>query len=178
MAGYAVAAIPELHSFEGTDPRDTLAARVLAERLERALGLLGKVIDQARRRVFQNQKGPASEKIVSFFEDHTYILVKGGRDTRYGHKVFLFGGASTLILDCLIERGNPGDSDRYRQLLQRHEERFWRMPRQVAADGGGCLAGQSAFRQRASDPGCRFRQEARPVRSRYGQEPLGLQDAA
>ena len=136
VAGYAEAAIPELRSFEGTDPRDTLAARALADRLERAVGLMGKVIDQTRRRVFQNEKVPASEKIVSFFEEHTDIIVKGARDTLYGHKVFLSGGASTLILDCLIERGNPADSDRYRELLQRHEERFGRMPRQVTADGG------------------------------------------
>ena len=136
VAGYAEAAIPELRSFEGTDPRDTLAARALADRLERAVGLMGKVIDQTRRRVFQNEKVPASEKIVSFFEEHTDILVEGARDTLYGHKVFLSGGASTLILDCLIERGNPADSDRYRELLQRHEERFGRMPRQVTADGG------------------------------------------
>ena len=118
------------------DPEAPLAARALADRLERAVGLLGKVIDQTRRRILNNEKVPASEKIVSFFEEHTDILVKGGRDTLYGHKVFLSGGASTLILDCLIERGNPADSDRYRPLLQRHEERFGRMPRQVAADGG------------------------------------------
>ncbi len=136
VAGYAEAAIPELRSFQGSDPRDTLAARALADRLERAVGLLGKVIDQTRRRILNNEKVPASEKIVSFFEEHTDILVKGGRDTLYGHKVFLSGGASTLILDCLIERGNPADSERYRPLLQRHEERFGRMPRQVAADGG------------------------------------------
>ena len=136
VAGYAVAAIPELRCFEGADPRDTFAACALAENLERAVGLLRRVIDQTRRRVFQNEKVPASEKIVSFFEEHTDILVKGGRDTLYGHKVFLSGGASALILDCLVERGNPADSDRYRQLLQRHEDRFGRMPRQVAADGG------------------------------------------
>ena len=136
VAGYAVAAIPELRSFEGADCRDTFAARALAEHLQRAVDLLGRVIDQTRRRVLNNEKVPASEKIVSFFEEHTDIIVKGGRDTLYGHKVFLSGGASTLILDCLIERGNPADSDRYRQLLQRHEDRFGRMPRQVAADGG------------------------------------------
>ena len=136
VAGYAETAIPELRSFEGSDSRDTLAARALADRLERAVGLIGKGIDRTRRRVLNNEKVAASEKIVSFFEEHTDIIVKGARDTLYGHKVFLSGGASTLILDCLIERGNPADSDRYRQLLQRHNERFGRMPRQVAADGG------------------------------------------
>ena len=46
---------PELRSFEGADPRDTLAARALADRLERAVGLMGKVIDQTRRRVLNHE---------------------------------------------------------------------------------------------------------------------------
>ena len=55
VAWYAEAAIPELRSFEGADPRDTLAARALADRLERAVGLMGKVIDQTRRRVLNHE---------------------------------------------------------------------------------------------------------------------------
>jgi len=116
--------------------RDTLAAHELACNIERALGILRKVVDQAVRRVIRGEKVPASEKIVSFFEDHTDIIVKGRRDLQYGHKVFLTGGASNLILDCLIERGNPADSDRYGELLERHRKQFGRAPRQVSADGG------------------------------------------
>ncbi len=82
-----------------------------------AVRILGKVIDQTERHVFKGEKVPASEKIVSFFEDHTDIIVKGRRDTEYGHKVFLSGGASTMILGCLIVRGNPADSDRCQSLL-------------------------------------------------------------
>lgn len=133
---YAVSAIEELNVFEGADTRDTLAARGLAHNLERAIGILKKVIDQTVRRVFKGEKVPASEKVVSFFEDHSDIIIKGSRDTIYGHKVFLTGGASSLILDCIIERGNPADSDRYQNLLERHAEQFGKMPRQVSADGG------------------------------------------
>jgi IS5 family transposase len=130
---YAESAIPALRSFEGAD---TFTARALARNLERAVGILRKVIDQTVRRVIRGEKVPASEKIVSFFEEHTDIIVKGRRDVQYGHKVFLTGGASNLILDCLIERGNPADSDRYQDLLERHKEQFGRAPRQVSADGG------------------------------------------
>jgi IS5 family transposase len=130
---YAESAIPALRSFEGAD---TLAALALAHHLERAVGILRKVIDQTVRRVIKGEKVPASEKIVSFFEDHTDIIVKGRRETQFGHKVFLTGGASNLILDCLIERGNPADSDRYKEMLERHKEQFGRVPRQVSADGG------------------------------------------
>lgn len=136
VAGYAVDAIAELRSFEGNDINDTFGARALADKLERAVGILGKVMDQAERRVFKGEQVPASEKVVSFFEEHTDIIVKGGRDTEYGHKVFLSGGSSTMILDCLIVRGNPADTDRYRQMLDRHNENYGRMPSQVSADGG------------------------------------------
>ena len=94
------------------------------------------MIDQTHRRVVCKEKVPASEKIVSFFECHTDIIQKGGRDTTYGHKVFLSGGVSGLIMDCVIERGNPSDSERFASLLERLRGINQRMPRQVAADGG------------------------------------------
>ena len=136
VKGYAETAIPELASYTGHNLEDTFAGHELARKLERAVRILGKVIDQTERRVFKEEKVPASEKIVSFFEDHTDIIVKGRRDTEYGHKVFLSGGASTMILGCLIVRGNPADSDQYQSLLEQHKEWFGRMPRQVTADGG------------------------------------------
>jgi transposase, IS5 family len=36
-----------------------------------------KVIDQTVRRVIKEEKVPASEKIVFFFEEHTDIIIKG-----------------------------------------------------------------------------------------------------
>ena len=145
VKGYAEGAIGELIPYVGHNFMDTLAAHEVARRLERALGLLGRVIDQTDRRVFKNEKVPASEKIVSFFEDHTDIIVKGRRDTEYGHKVFLTGGRSTMILGCLIVRGNPADSEQYRPLLEQHKEWYGRMPRQVSADGGFASKQNLAF---------------------------------
>lgn len=145
VEGYAVTAIPELSSYKGYNLEDTFRGHELARRLIRAIGILGKVIDQTDRRVFKGEKVPASEKIVSFFEDHTDIIVKGGRDTEYGHKIFLSGGASTMILGCLILRGNPADRDQYRSLLSQHKEWFGRMPRQVTADGGFASKDNLAF---------------------------------
>jgi len=70
---------------------------------------------------------------------------QGGRDTEYGHKVFLSGGRSTMILGCLIERGNPADADRYRPFLGQHREWYGKMPRQVSADGGFASRESLAF---------------------------------
>lgn len=53
------------------------------------------------------------------FEPHTDIIRKDRRDTLYGHKVFLTGGASGLIVDCFVERGNPTDSTKAVKLAER-----------------------------------------------------------
>jgi IS5 family transposase len=136
VCAYAEPAAEELYSYEGNDVFDMFKARNLAEKLARAVNLLKKVIDQTERRVFKNEKVPASEKVVSFFEAHTDIIVKGNRKTEYGHKIFLTGGSSNLILDCLIEKGNPADSDRFQKLLDRQKNYYDRLPRQTTADGG------------------------------------------
>src|SRR5208283_2742614 len=145
VKSYAEPAITELASYQGHDLQDTFTGHELARRLMRAVRILGKVIDQTERRVLKGEKVPASEKIVSFFEDHTDIIVKGRRDTEYGHKVFLSGGASTMILGCLIVRGNPADSDQYQSLLEQHRQWYGKMPRQVTADGGFASKDNLAF---------------------------------
>lgn len=98
--------------------------------------LIIRVIDQTTRRVFEGETVPANEKIFSLFEDHTDIIVKGSRDIQYGHKINLTSGKSGLILDVVVESGNPADSERFIPLLDRHIKHYGKPPRQVAADGG------------------------------------------
>ena len=98
--------------------------------------LIERVISQTERRVLRGQAVPAQEKIVSLFEPHADIIVKGGRDTQYGHKLNLVAGRSGLILDLVIETGNPADSERFVPMLERHIAFWGRAPRQAAADGG------------------------------------------
>lgn len=98
--------------------------------------LILRVIDQAERRVFKGEQVPAAEKVVSIFEEHTDIIVKGSRDIQYGHKLNLSTGRSGMILDVVIEAGNPADSDRFLPMLERHIEQYGEAPRQLAADGG------------------------------------------
>jgi len=136
VRGYGESAVAVLAGYKSFDPEQVIQARILAEELERALGLLSRIMDQTRRRVINGGKVPASEKIVSFFECHSDIIEKGNRETTYGHKVFLTGGESGLILDCVIERGNPADSSMFVPLMDRQKEIYGRFPRQVAADGG------------------------------------------
>jgi len=98
--------------------------------------LILKVIEQTERRVMRGEQVPSTQKIVSLFEEHTDIIVKGSRDIQYGHKLNLSTGRSGLILDVVIEQGNPADSERFSTMLDRHIEHYGKAPRQMAADGG------------------------------------------
>jgi len=102
--------------------------------------LVEKIISQTERRVLGGEVVPAREKIVSLFEPHADIIVKGGRDTQYGHKLNLVTGRSGLVLDLVIETGNPADSERLLPMLDRHIAFYGRPPRQAAADGGYATA--------------------------------------
>lgn len=111
-------------------------AQKLSEDLKEVIRLTHRVIDQTTRRVLYDESVPASEKIVSIFEPHTDIIVKDRRDTFYGHKVCLTGGASNLITDCLILDGNPADTELTDLMLDRHKDIYGHYPLKVALDGG------------------------------------------
>jgi transposase, IS5 family len=98
--------------------------------------LIERIIAQTERRVLHGETVAANEKIVSLFEPHADIIVKGGRDVEYGHKLNLTAGRSGLILDLVIESGNPADSERFLPMLDRHIAFYGQAPRQAAADGG------------------------------------------
>ena len=48
----------------------------------------------------------------------------------------LGSGASGLVLDAVVESGNPADSGRCLPMIERHSEIYGSMPEQVAFDGG------------------------------------------
>ena len=112
------------------------SAQDCAEELRDIVTLAEKVIAQTTRRVINGESVPASEKIVSIFEPHTDIIKKDRRETFYGHKICLSGGASNLITDCLILDGNPADTDLSDQMLERHKEIYGHYPLKTALDGG------------------------------------------
>lgn len=97
--------------------------------------LIVQVIEQTQRRVIHGERVSAQDKIVSLFEPHTDIIVKGQRDVQYGHKLTLSSGNSGLVLDTIIEDGNPADQVCLMPLLHRHIDHYGKPPRDVAADG-------------------------------------------
>jgi IS5 family transposase len=110
------------------------AAALWQAKVEHYRPLIERIIAQTERRVLAGQPVPASDKLVSLFEPHADIIRKG-REVAYGHKLNLATGRSGLILDLVIEAGNPADSERLLPMLERQHALYGAPPRQAAADG-------------------------------------------
>ena len=137
--------------------------------------LIEQIIAQTERRVLAGEPVPAAEKLVSLFEPHADIIRKG-REVAYGHKLNLTTGRSGLILDVVIEAGNPADSERLLPMLERQIAFYGRAPRR-ARPMAACQprqpgSGQGPGRARHGVP-----QARRPEDRGHGQEPLGLSQA-
>ena len=113
-----------------------IEARVYKEDLTGYLESLNTIINQTERRVLNEEKVEAKDKLVSIFETHSDILAKGKRKVIFGHKILLSGGKSNLILDCMIERGNWSDAEYFEKGIKRLKERYDVHPEEITTDGG------------------------------------------
>jgi len=136
VIGYAQAALPELKQYRAGNLTHASLAIGITKELAHYIPLALQVVEQTERRVIHGEAVPAAEKIVSIFEEHTDIIRKDRRETHYGHKVCLTGGASNLILDCQILAGNPADSTLVDEMFDRQNEIYGRYPLKASLDGG------------------------------------------
>ncbi len=134
--GYAERCLKAFRSYNPVTLEQGGVMSMAKEQLEHFLPLTRQVVCQTRRRVLEGESVPAAEKIVSIFEEHTDIIRKDRRDTYYGHKICLTGGASNLILDCVILEGNPADSSLTEMMLDRQKIIYDRYPLKSSFDGG------------------------------------------
>ena len=132
VIGYAGKTLNAIHTSAGVD----LFAMGLSCQIKHYEELTQKVISQAERRIINGEKVDARDKVVSLFEPHTDIIIKNRRDTIFGHKICLTGGASNMILDCLIVEGNPADTELTVPMLDRQKQIYGRYPLKACFDGG------------------------------------------
>ena len=113
--------------------RETMA--IIAS-LEQLLPVMNQVYDITWRKELNEEKVPNEEKIFSIYEQHTDIIVKGGRESVFGHKINLATGKSNLVLHCDVLRGNPSDKTLYAPTLDQVIKTYERVPHASADDGG------------------------------------------
>jgi IS5 family transposase len=112
------------------------ASLSLCEELDHYLTLAETAIDQCERRILKGEKVPASEKILSIFEEHTDIIKRGKSQspTEFGHKVLISTAKSGLITQYQVFRGNPDDANMIPDILAIHEEQYGHAPNKLCGD--------------------------------------------
>jgi IS5 family transposase len=126
----------------GRTPTDILAIEALRKQITDFCHLGDRVIDQARRRVIDNEQVPTAEKIYSIFEPHTSLIKRGkaGKLVEFGHKIYLAETGSGLITQYWVLDGNPSDEDHVVPSIQQHKATFGRAPKLYANDRGSYSA--------------------------------------
>ncbi|HUT93427.1 MAG TPA: transposase [Thermoguttaceae bacterium] len=112
----------------------------IGQSLTDLLPVMRQVARVARRRVFDGEKVPNADKVFSVFEAHTELIKRGrrGKPIEFGHKVLLTQSREKFITDYVVLEKNCTDDQLLPLVLERHEERFGRLPESVAADKGFC----------------------------------------
>ncbi len=127
----------------------TIKADGIIAAMEELLPVMEKVYRMTERREILKEKVPVEEKIFSIYERHTDIIVKGGREAQFGHKVNIGSGKSNLILTCEILEGNPKDSELYEGTLNKLKKDYGKTPVSSAADGGFASKANIDYSQKA-----------------------------
>ncbi|MCL4294165.1 MAG: ISNCY family transposase [Anaerolineae bacterium] len=113
-----------------------LPAQKLATTLTTFIPRLEQALNQTVRRVIDGEMVPAAQKIVSLFEAHTAIIrrQKAGKETEFGHKVWLDEVEGGIISRWEVLDGNPDDAKQWRPALDHHRQQFGQPPRQASGD--------------------------------------------
>jgi transposase, IS5 family len=140
----------------------------LADKLEHFVALIERGIDQAIRRVLQEEQVPAQEKILSLFEPHTMIITrrKVGKPREYGRKVLIDEVEGGIIsrYEVLSEAGR--EHPHLPESIEGHRERFGRVPELLTADRGLYSKANEESAKKAGIRRVALPQSGRPTKKR------------
>jgi IS5 family transposase len=110
----------------------------LVSQFEHFRDLGGRVVDQATRRIFKGETVPATEKLLSIFEPHTEILIRGkaGKPVEFGHMVHVQQDRSKYITGYEVFLRRPNENELVDSALESHYDLFGHYPNELSADKG------------------------------------------
>jgi IS5 family transposase len=120
--------------------RESLPIWCIEERemLERYEGLVSRVVDQADKRVLQGLQVPIDEKVLSIFEDHTELIMRGKarKPVEFGHKIVLGQTGQKFISQYGVLRRKKEDRVLVEAILSNHQDAFGEYPNMLSLDEG------------------------------------------
>jgi IS5 family transposase len=101
-------------------------------------GLGERILDQARRRILDDEAVPNEEKIFSLFEPHTELLKRGkaAKAIEFGHMIQIQQIEGKFITDYAVFETKPVEHQLIEPALERHKELFGKYPDELAGDKG------------------------------------------
>ncbi len=111
-----------------------LADRCRFERIKALLPHMQTIREVAYRREILGEQVPSQDKLLSLYETHTQMIVKGKGKVLFGRKVSFASGRSNLILHSRVCQGET-DGEMFEPTLEEIIATYRKVPRDVAADG-------------------------------------------
>ncbi len=117
------------------------------DELESYLPAIAKVINQSRRRIFNNESVPNSEKVFSIFEPHAELIKRGkaGHPVEFGHMVTIGQTGEKFISYFDVMEHHEYDNTRTDIALENHKKQFGFVPlrfycrQELLQEHGACL---------------------------------------
>jgi hypothetical protein len=110
---------------------------------EEVIGLIGadlqairQVAEACQRRIFEEEKVPSREKIVSLSDGDAAFIVKGGWNTVMGYRPQLGKSGQGFVSALLVPMGNAADSGQLVEVVLDHWDRTGVLPKLVSSDDG------------------------------------------
>jgi IS5 family transposase len=117
-------------------PSQRLVAEEVIGLIGADLQAIGQVAEACERRIFQEEKVPSSEKIISLSDVDAAFIVKGGWDTVIGYRPQLGKSGQGFVSALLVPKGNAADSAQLVDMVLEHWERSEVLPQLVSCDDG------------------------------------------
>lgn len=131
-----VKVINQFSSIIKKKPDTNINAYFIILQMEEHLKVMQQVSSMVFKKEICGEAVPNEEKIFSIYEPHTNILVKGGREVEFGHKVNYCSGTSNMMLDCAVLLGNPSDTSLFKPTVDTIIKQYGIIPRNSVTDGG------------------------------------------
>jgi hypothetical protein len=95
--------------------------RQISQRIQSILDQLPAAIKQAHERIIGGRKLPNHKKILSLYEPHIQVIVRGksGAEVEFGNNLWLGETREGLIVDYLLEKEKTSDAKQIRPAIQR-----------------------------------------------------------
>ncbi len=117
-------------------PSQRLVAEEVIELIGADIRAIGQVATAGERRIFQEEKVPSSQKVISISDAGAAFIVKGGWNTVIGYRPQLGRSGKGFVSALIVPVGNAADNAQLVDVVVDHWDRSGVLPKLVSTDDG------------------------------------------